>query len=149
MFCPLSCPHPHPDLPPRPRLFTLTSALCLVPHQSGRLRPGWIHFSTREASESPSPERGHLLGSGLQLISLISVKEAQATPAASCLHLDMAWEPAGLRGYSLVQSGGVLGPPVFISGLIFVLSSWDDFPEELRPSGLNWACAQGGRGSPI
>lgn len=69
----------------------LCPASCSPPARTAqaRLDP----FLNQGGSESPSPERGHLLGSGPQIISL-RLREARATPAASCLHLGLAWKPA-------------------------------------------------------
>ena len=103
-----------------------TSAPCLIVHQPRWLRPGCIPFSTREASESASPERGHLLGSSPQL----ALREAPATPAACCLHLGLAWKPAAREESHSPRTVGCLDPKC-----LFRVCSWNDFPEELGKSG--------------
>lgn len=101
-------------------MFTLTSALRLLLHQPGRLRPGWSPFSTREASESPSPERGHLLGLGPPLISLILSERPKPPP----LLLVCAWAWRGSqrleRLVTRLELWGVWTPHVYFK---FGLSS--------------------------
>lgn len=79
-----------------------------------------IPFSTREASESPSPERGHLLGSGPQIISL-SLRE-RPKPPLLLLVCTWAWRGSRQleRRVTRLELWGVWTPSVYFK---FGLSS--------------------------